>query len=80
METDKRVMTMKENLTLEIVEERLKKIAKAHGLDLMDERVPWHYGKEYGGLPNEIADIFFPRYGFVIKGMSDAIRKKLMCK
>lgn len=25
---------MKENLTLEIVEERLKKIAKAHGLDL----------------------------------------------
>lgn len=28
---------MKENLTLEIVEERLKKIAKAHGLDLMDE-------------------------------------------
>lgn len=73
-------MTMKENLTLEIVEERLKKIAKAHGLDLMDERVPWHYGKEYGGLPNEIADIIFPRYGFVIKGMSDAIRKKLMCK
>ena len=56
METDKRVMTMKENLTLEIVEERLKKIAKAHGLDLMDERVPWHYGKEYGGLPNEISD------------------------
>lgn len=31
---------MKENLTLEIVEERLKKIAKAHGLDLMEERVP----------------------------------------
>ena len=69
METDKRVMTMKENLTLEIVEERLKK---------MDERVPWHYGKEYGGLPNEIADIIFPRYGFVIKGMSAAIRKKLI--
>ena len=36
---------MKENLTLEIVEEQLKEIAKAHGLDLMDERVPWHYGK-----------------------------------
>lgn len=69
---------MKENLTLEIVEERLKEIAKAHGLDLMDERVSWHYGKEYGGLPNEIADIIFPRYGFVIKGMSAAIRKKLM--
>ena len=67
METDKRVMTMKENLTLEIVEERLEKIAKAHGLDLMDERVPWHYGKEYGELPNEIADIIFPRYGFVIR-------------
>ena len=45
---------MEENLTLEIVEERLKKIAKEHGLDLMDERVPWHYGKEYGGLPNAI--------------------------
>lgn len=71
-------MTMKENLTLEIVEERLKEIAKAHSLDLMDERVPWHYGKEYRGLPNEIADIIFPRYGFVIKGMSAAIRKKLM--
>lgn len=28
---------MEENLTLEIVEERLKEIAKAHGLDLMDE-------------------------------------------
>lgn len=71
---------MEENLTLEIVEERLKEIAKAHGLDLMDERVPWYYGKEYGGLPNEIADIIFPRYGFVIKGMSAAIKKKLMRK
>lgn len=35
------------------------------------------YKREFG---IRIADIIFPRYGFVIKGMSDAIRKKLMCK
>ncbi len=69
---------MEENLTLEIVEERLKEVAKERNLDLMNERVLWYYCKEYGGLPNSIADIVFPRYGFVIKGMSDAIRKKLM--
>lgn len=58
-------MTMEENLTLEIVEERLKEVAKEHNLDLMDERVLVLYSQKYGGMTNEIADIISPRYGFI---------------
>lgn len=58
-------MTMKENLTLEIVEERLKELAKEHDLDLMNERVLVLYSQKYGGMTNEIADILSTRYGFI---------------
>lgn len=51
-------------LTLEIVENRLKGIARRHNIDLMDESVLYLYSKEYGSLTNEIADILYPRYGF----------------
>ncbi|MEG1555796.1 MAG: hypothetical protein RR356_03635 [Bacteroidales bacterium] len=51
-------------LTLEIVENRLKEIAKRHNIDLMDESVLYLYSQEYGSLTNEIADILYPRYGF----------------
>lgn len=54
----------KQKLTLEIVENRLKEIAKRHNIDLMDEGVLCLYSKEYGSLTNEIADILCPRYGF----------------
>lgn len=54
-----------EKLTLEVVEERLKEIAKEKSLDLMDEKVLWHYSQIYGGMTNEIADILCPRYGFI---------------
>lgn len=56
---------MEENITLEIVEERLKKIAKEHNLELLDEQVLAYYCEQYGGLYDEIADIVFPRYGFI---------------
>lgn len=52
------------NLTLEIVESRLKEIAQRHNLDLMDECILYLYTQEYGSLTNEIADILYPRYGF----------------
>lgn len=51
-------------LTLEIVENRLKEIAKRHNINLMDESVLYLYSKEYGSFTNEIADILYPRYGF----------------
>lgn len=54
----------KQKLTLEVVENRLKEIAKSHNIDLMDESVLYLYSKEYGSLTNEIADILYPRYGF----------------
>ena len=56
---------MEENITLEIVEERLKKIAKEHNLELLDEHVLVIYGEMYGGMMHNIADIIFPRYGFM---------------
>ena len=60
-------------LTLEIVENRLKEIAKQHNINFMDENVLYLYSKEYGGLTNEIANILYPRYGF--KGIYPTIRK-----
>lgn len=51
-------------LTLEIVENRLKEIAKRHNINLMDESVLYLYSKEYGSITNEIADILYPRYRF----------------
>lgn len=51
-------------LTLELVESRLKEIAQRHKIDLMDESVLYLYSKEYGSLTNDIADILCPRYGF----------------
>lgn len=65
LELGKQVMNMEENLTLEIVEERLKELAKEHNLDLMNERVLVLYSQKYSGMTNEIADILSPRYGFI---------------
>lgn len=67
-------MTMKENLTLEIVEERIKKLSSKHELPLRHPKVLWYYGKEYGGLPKDIADVIFPLHGFT-KDLS-ALRKR----
>lgn len=51
---------MEEKLTLEIVEERIKKLSSKHELPLRHPKVLWYYGKEYGGLPKDIADVIFP--------------------
>lgn len=53
-----------EKLTLKLVEERLRGIARRENVDLMDENNLWLYTKEYGSLTNEIADVIYPRYGF----------------
>ena len=65
---------MDANLTLEIVEERIKQLSVKHKLPLRHPKVLWYYGKEYGGLPKNIADIVFPLHGFT-KDLS-SLRKR----
>lgn len=65
---------MEENLTLEIVEERIKELSNKHKLPLRHPKVLWYYGNEYGWLPKDIADIVFPLHGYT-KDLS-SLRKR----
>ncbi len=56
--------TFTPNLTIEIVEYRLKELAREHNLDIMDPNLLVLYCEKYDHMTSEIADILCPRYGF----------------
>lgn len=53
-----------EKITLKIVAQRLRDLAKENNLNVLHEKVLYFYSERYNGVSNELADFLCAVYGF----------------